>query len=212
MHRFCAQSAEPTTRSCFLKISQVQILHAEFRYGGSNVPKTNKSLSRQAEMSVYVRGRMACSLLHEGTKHDPFKVIASSWTGHERGRHHRHITKTGNWIFLYLLSLCFLSPYRSVSLLQTPGLFLATRVPENLQFPWCLTSAQSLNEGVCLVPVCPLSVCAAACVKRREGGLLFLPFLMNVAFLSFRSCHRCMHGCTRLEFICTKHIFTYDRC
>lgn len=49
--------------------------------GGSNVPKTNKSLSRQveaAEMSVFVRGRMACSLLHEGTKHDPFKVIASS--------------------------------------------------------------------------------------------------------------------------------------
>lgn len=52
------------------------------------------------------------------------------------------ITKTENRrnsIFPYCLSLCLLSSYRSVSLLQTLRLFLASQVPESLQFPWCLT-------------------------------------------------------------------------
>lgn len=184
---------------------------------GSNapVPKPNESLSKQAEaaeMSVYVRGRMACSSLHARTKHAPFKVIASSWTGHEwetSPPHHQNrklnIFIPSVLVLLISLQVCLTAAdaraiFSCRSSREPPVSLMPHISPE---FKWgCVFGAG--------VPV--ECVCGCMCEKEGGGGLLFLSFLMNVAFLSFRSCHRCMHGCTRLEFICNKHIFTYDRC
>lgn len=73
------------------------------------------------------------------------------------------VTKTGDVMFVYFLSLCVLSPRRSVSLLQR--LFLATREPPVSLRPHTHThtSAQGLNEGVCSLLLCLLMGCVCVC-------------------------------------------------
>lgn len=115
----------------------------------------------------------------------------------------RHSWKWNVFVFLISLQVCLTAAVAGVIFSHA-----SSREPPLSPMPH--TSAQGLNEGVWLVLVCPLSVCmrVAACVKRKGGGsFISLSLPLMHFYLSEGATDAHMHGCTRLEFICTTYIF-----
>lgn len=200
------------TETVPFKVS-VQILQGELRYGPDffppNVPepKTNEGLNKQAETEQ--RGAHLCSP-SEVKSHDLRKltcpVLGDQW---EMSLPPSPPSPQLEIQYFYTSRLCasYLPTGLSAAAAADARVIFShtgSREPPASLMPH--TSAQGLNEGVWSALVCEsVCVCACLCMCEKGGVLLFLfPHECCIFYLRTH-----MHGCTRLDFICTEYAFIF---